>query len=74
MVFLFYVTFPKKRCLTNRKAKEMADIIKSGLLGIAWVGTLIFSAPLLNDTEDKRIVVAAEEVELKTENDICTPL
>ena len=52
----------------------MADIIKSGILGIAWVGTLIFSAPLLNDTEDKRIVVAAEEVELKTENDICTPL
>ncbi|MEO0573508.1 MAG: hypothetical protein AAF039_17530 [Bacteroidota bacterium] len=53
----------------------MEDILKSGLLGITLLITLIFSAPILNDTDqDIDKMVAVKRTELQTEKDIHIPL
>ena len=38
------------------------------------IGTLIFSAPILNEDNNEEIVAGSEDVELKTEKDIHIPL
>ena len=53
----------------------MGDILKSGLLGIALIVTLVFSAPILNDDdENSEIAVVPESTELEMEKDIHIPL
>jgi len=52
----------------------MEDIFKSGILGIALIGTLMFSAPILNDDKKQEIVSGAQNTEQKTEKDIHIPL
>ena len=52
----------------------MEDILKSGILGIVLIVTLILSAPILNDDKNKEIKVVPESSELQTEKDIHIPL
>lgn len=52
----------------------MKDIIKSGVLGITLIMTLVFSAPFLNDDKEQETAIDSENVELKTEKDIHIPL
>ena len=52
----------------------MRDILKSGLLGMTLIVTLIFSAPILNDDENTETVVAPENLELQKEDDIHIPM
>lgn len=52
----------------------MNDILKSGLLGITLIVTLLFSAPILNDDSNTKVTVAPEDLELQTEKDIHIPL
>ena len=52
----------------------MEDIVKSGILGITLIITLVFSAPYFNDVLEEKTVVGSEKTELKTEKDIHTPL
>lgn len=52
----------------------MEDILKSGIFGIALLGTLIFSAPILNDDDNTDVVAGSERMELKIEKDIHIPL
>ena len=52
----------------------MKDILKSAFMGIILVGTLIFSAPILNEDEKQEIVSVAEQAQVETERDIHIPL
>lgn len=52
----------------------MADILKSVVLGIAFIATLFFSAPILNDDEKKKTSVVPENSELSAEKNIHIPL
>ena len=57
-----------------KATKHMKDIIKSGVLGITLIMTLVFSAPFLNDDKEQETAIDSENVELKTEKDIHIPL
>jgi hypothetical protein len=52
----------------------MKDILKSGILGIVLIGTLVFSAPILNDNASEEMVTGSETTEQKIEKDIHIPL
>ena len=54
--------------------KNMEDIVKSGLFGIALIVTLVLSAPCFNDEQKENIVADSDKIELKTEKDIHIPL
>jgi len=52
----------------------MNDIIKSGILGLVLVGTLIAAAPILNENDDDTKIVEAENLEVTQDKDIHIPL
>ena len=52
----------------------MNDIIKSGVLGLALIITLIVTAPMLNEKNDYSKIAKAEDKEVTQDKDIHIPL